>query len=314
MLALWMLPTLATVEFLDIWYVPPVSMVLLFLLPVDSRRGETTLVRKDLQEGVSWNVLFLVVGGMAMVSGLTRLGVTDWMIGAAFAGNVAAPALPWLAGLLTTVLTQVGSGISATVMVSSMLFPIADTAGRHSHSRPLAVGCRSPQLGAASRLLADRSWGGADARRRLLRVRHRPALRGRASLGRQGSAGSAGADRARFCCRLAALSFRLALSVGLVPLPSLGPPSALSPVWRVALLRGFALPCPGGPVPDDQVAHVGDDEVGRSPLSCHDVIRTRSPSDTVESRRRLWSSGVEACRSPRSPGAFGPPITRPPRL
>ena len=127
-------------------------------------------------------------------------------------------------------------------------------------------------------------------------------------------AGSAGADRARFCCRLAALSFRLALSVGLVPLPSLGPPSALSPVWRVALLRGFALPCPGGPVPDDQVAHVGDDEVGRSPLSCHDVIRTRSPSDTVESRRRLWSSGVEACRSPRSPGAFGPPITRPPRL
>ena len=188
MLALWMLPTLATVEFLDIWYVPPVSMVLLFLLPVDSRRGETTLVRKDLQEGVSWNVLFLVVGGMAMVSGLTRLGVTDWMIGAAFAGNVAAPALPWLAGLLTTVLTQVGSGISATVMVSSMLFPIADTAGRHSHSRPLAVGCRSPRLGAASRLLADRSWGGADARRRLLRVRHRPALRGRASLGRQGSA------------------------------------------------------------------------------------------------------------------------------
>ena len=125
MLALWMLPTLATVEFLDIWYVPPVGMVLLFLLPVDSRRGVTTLDRKDLQEGVSWNVLFLIVGGMAMVSGLIRLGVTDW-IGAAFAGNVAAPALPWLAGLLTTVLTQVASGISATVMVSSMLFPIAE--------------------------------------------------------------------------------------------------------------------------------------------------------------------------------------------
>ncbi len=125
MLTLWMLPTLATVEFLDIWYVPPVGMVLLFLLPVDSRRGVTTLDRKDLQEGVAWNVLFLVVGGMAMVSGLTRLGVTDW-IGAAFAGNIAAPALPWLAGLLTTVLTQAASGISATVMVSSMLFPIAE--------------------------------------------------------------------------------------------------------------------------------------------------------------------------------------------
>ncbi|MYK89949.1 MAG: hypothetical protein F4018_17320 [Acidobacteria bacterium] len=74
---------------------------------------------------MSWNVLFLVVGGMAMVSGLTRLGVTDW-VGAAFAGNVTATALPWLAGLLTTVLTQVASGISSTVMVSSMLLPIAE--------------------------------------------------------------------------------------------------------------------------------------------------------------------------------------------
>ncbi|MYK89950.1 MAG: hypothetical protein F4018_17325 [Acidobacteria bacterium] len=49
MLALWMLPALATVEFLDIWYVPPVGMVLLFLLPVDGERGETTLDRKDHQ-------------------------------------------------------------------------------------------------------------------------------------------------------------------------------------------------------------------------------------------------------------------------
>ncbi len=125
MLALWMLPAPATMEFLDIWYVPPVGMVLLFLLPVDARRGEMTLDRKDFQEGVAWNVLFLVVGGMALVSGLTRLGVSDW-IGSAFTGNVTATALPWLAGLLTTVLTQLATGISTTVMVSSMLFPIAE--------------------------------------------------------------------------------------------------------------------------------------------------------------------------------------------
>jgi sodium-dependent dicarboxylate transporter 2/3/5 len=125
MLALWLLPTLATVEFLDIWHVPPVGMLLLFLLPVDAGRGEMTLDRNDLQEGVAWNVLFLVVGGMAMVSGLTRLGVTDW-IGGAVTGNVTATALPWLAGLLTMVLTQLASGVSTTVMVSSMLFPIAE--------------------------------------------------------------------------------------------------------------------------------------------------------------------------------------------
>ena len=125
MLALWMLPTLAAVDFLDIWYVPPVGMVLLFLLPADTRRGEMTLDRKDFQEGIAWNVLFLVVGGMALVSGLARLGVTDW-VGAAVTGNVSATALPWLAGLLTTVLTQLTSGVSTTVMVSSMLFPISE--------------------------------------------------------------------------------------------------------------------------------------------------------------------------------------------
>ena len=125
MLVLWMLPTFVTTEFLDIWYAPPVAMVVLFLLPVDAKRGEMTLDRKDFQEGVPWNVLFLVVGGMALVSALTRLGVTDW-IGAAFTGNVTATALPWLAGLLSTVVTQLASGTATTIMVSSVLFPIAE--------------------------------------------------------------------------------------------------------------------------------------------------------------------------------------------
>ena len=125
MLVLWLLPTFVTSEFLDIWYAPPVAMVVLFLLPVDAKRGEMTLDRKDFQEGVPWNVLFLVVGGMALVSGLTRLGVTDW-IGAAFTGNVSATALPWLAGLLATVVTQLASSTATTMMVSSILFPIAE--------------------------------------------------------------------------------------------------------------------------------------------------------------------------------------------
>ena len=125
MLVLWMLPTFVAVEFLDVWYAPPVAMVLLFLLPLDGKRGRMTLDRKDFQEGVAWNVLFLVVGGVALAGGLARLGVTDW-IGAAFTGHVAAAALPWLAGLLTTVLTQLASGTATTIMVSSLLFPIAE--------------------------------------------------------------------------------------------------------------------------------------------------------------------------------------------
>ena len=174
MLVLWMLPTFVPVEFLDIWYAPPVAMVLLFLLPVDAKRGEMTLDRKDFQEGVAWNVLFLVVGGLALVGGLTRVGVTDW-IGAAVTGSVAATALPWMAGMLTTVLTQLASGTATTIMVSSMLFPIAEAldynaaVSRPDHRRrgpfpgaalvrPDGGGGRSPQALSVSGRCSERAW------------------------------------------------------------------------------------------------------------------------------------------------------------
>ena len=128
MLVLWTLPTIVTAEFLDIWYVPPVAMVLLFVLPADTKRGETTLEARDFQEGVGWNVLFLVVGGAALADVLAGLGMLDWLVGM-LTGNVSAGALPWVTGLATPLLTQLASGTATTMMVSTMLFPIADAVG-----------------------------------------------------------------------------------------------------------------------------------------------------------------------------------------
>ena len=73
MLVLWILPTFVSIEFLDIWYAPPVAMVLLFALPVDAR-GRPTLEAGDVREGVGWNVLFLVLGGMALADVLASVG------------------------------------------------------------------------------------------------------------------------------------------------------------------------------------------------------------------------------------------------
>ena len=131
MLLLWTLPTVAPIGFLDIWYVPPVAMVLLFALPVDAKRGEMTLEATDFQEGVGWNVLFLVLGGMALADVLTTLGVIDWLAGL-LTGNVTAAALPWAAGLATPLLTQLASGAATSIMVSTILFPIADALGYNS--------------------------------------------------------------------------------------------------------------------------------------------------------------------------------------
>ena len=131
MLVLWNLPTFVTLSFLDFWYVPPVAMLLLFALPVDAKRGEATLAAEDIREGVEWNVLFLVLGGMALADVLAGTGVTDWLVGL-LTGNVTAGALPWLAGLVTPLLTQVVNGPAASVVVSTTLFPIADVLGYNS--------------------------------------------------------------------------------------------------------------------------------------------------------------------------------------
>ncbi len=130
MLVLWILPTFVSIEFLDIWYAPPVAMVLLFALPVDAR-GQPTLEAGDVREGVGWNVLFLVLGGMALADVLASVGVTDWLA-ALLTGNVTAGALPWVAGLATPLLTQLANGPAASVTVATTLFPIADALGYNS--------------------------------------------------------------------------------------------------------------------------------------------------------------------------------------
>ena len=128
MLVLWLLPTFVTIGFLDIWYVPPVAMVLLFVLPVDAKRGEATLDARDVQAGIGWNLVLLVLGGMALADVLASVGMIEWLA-AMLTGNVTAGALPWLAGLVTPLLTQVTNGAGTSMMVSTILFPIADALG-----------------------------------------------------------------------------------------------------------------------------------------------------------------------------------------
>jgi solute carrier family 13 (sodium-dependent dicarboxylate transporter), member 2/3/5 len=125
MIVLWLLPSFVTVAVLDIWYVPPVAIVLLYLLPVDARMGQMTLSANDFQDGVLWNVLFMVVSGTAMASALGRLGVSEWL-GRIVSGGVPSSVLPWLAGIMTPLVSHATSGTATTSIVSTMLFPIAE--------------------------------------------------------------------------------------------------------------------------------------------------------------------------------------------
>ncbi|MDD3654551.1 MAG: SLC13 family permease [Desulfotomaculaceae bacterium] len=128
MVVLWFLPAFVKIKFLDIWYVPPLAAILLFLLPTDTSKGETTLNAKDFQSGVLWNILFLVVSGTAIAAGLTKLGMTEWLEGV-ITGGMTAGLLPWFAGIMTPLLSHATSGTATTALVSSIMFPIADNLG-----------------------------------------------------------------------------------------------------------------------------------------------------------------------------------------
>jgi len=154
MVTLWFLPAFVTIRFLDIWYVPPVAMLLLFLLPADLRRGEMTLGAKDFQDGVLWNVLFLVVSGTALAAGLARLGITDWL-GALIkdSGGVPASVLPWFAGIVTPLMSHLTSGTATTSMISTVVYPIAQDVGYN--------GAILARIIAGTALAVAFPWGGA---------------------------------------------------------------------------------------------------------------------------------------------------------
>jgi len=131
MIAMWFFPpflNIAAIRFIDMWYVPAAGALLLYLLPVDIKTREMTLGQKDFQAGVNWNVLFLVIGGSATAGALVNLGVTDWLT-SVIGGGMTTTALPWITGVITTLVGHNTSGTATTNILSTILFPIAEGLG-----------------------------------------------------------------------------------------------------------------------------------------------------------------------------------------
>jgi len=129
MVVLWFLPAVVAIRALDIWIVPAIAALLLFILPINARKGEMTLNSKDFQNGVAWNVVFLVVSGSALAVAMTRLGLVD-ALGSVVKSRVSAGVLPWFAGFMTNAVSHFSSGgVAATSMISTILFPIAHQLG-----------------------------------------------------------------------------------------------------------------------------------------------------------------------------------------
>lgn len=128
MAVLWILPTFYNkLPFLDIWIVPMIGIILLFLLPV-RKKGEGTLSVNDLQAGTPWNIILLAVSSVAMAGIIVKFGVMKWLA-ALIPSYLTGAALPWLAGFITALTTNLTSGVATVNMYSTILFPIAQQVG-----------------------------------------------------------------------------------------------------------------------------------------------------------------------------------------
>jgi sodium-dependent dicarboxylate transporter 2/3/5 len=128
MIVLWFSPAVVAIRGIDIWIVPSIAVLLLFLIPIDLRRGEMTLNANDFQVGVLWNVLFMIISSAAAADALEPLGITDWF-GNIVKRGVSVEALPWFAAFITPIVAHLTSGTAATTMVATILFPLAKELG-----------------------------------------------------------------------------------------------------------------------------------------------------------------------------------------
>ncbi len=140
---------------LPIWVVPPIVLFLLFLLPVDVKKGEGTLVWRDAVEHAPWNIMLLCTGAVAMTSALARFGLMEFMQGSLQSLGLTSFTLPYVAAAVMGLSTNIISGLAATSLFSGIFIPMASDLGFNPASMTMlipmnAVGIMVPWAGAAA--------------------------------------------------------------------------------------------------------------------------------------------------------------------
>ncbi|MFZ7132379.1 MAG: SLC13 family permease [Eubacteriales bacterium] len=124
MLVLWLIPVFYKIHFLDIWIVPIIGLIFLYILPANADTGIRTLAVEDLQKGLPWNIIFLILCGSVMASLTIEFGVIDWirtLLPTTFNGwNLA-----FITGFATAALSNFISGVATVNLMGNIFFPVA---------------------------------------------------------------------------------------------------------------------------------------------------------------------------------------------
>lgn len=140
---------------LPIWIVPPVVLFVLYLLPVDLGRGEMTLTWADSVTHAPWNIMLLCAAAVGMADVLGTFGFMDFMRASISALPMSAAALPYAAGMVVALITNVLSGLAATALLANIFIPLAADVGFNPASMAMlvpnvAIGIMFPWSGATA--------------------------------------------------------------------------------------------------------------------------------------------------------------------
>ncbi len=140
---------------LSIWVVPPATLFVLFLLPVDSARGEGTLSWRDVVERAPWNIIFLCTGAVGMSEALTKFGVLELLKDFVGSLGIGGGALPFVAAGSIVVGTNLFSGVAAATLFCNIFIPSAVELGLN----PVSIAILIPNLAVGFIF----PWAGANA-------------------------------------------------------------------------------------------------------------------------------------------------------
>ena len=137
------------------WVVPPAILFLLFLLPVNVRKGEGTLVWKDVADHAPWNIILLCTGAVAMTDALNQFGFLEFTNGVIRGLGMGSAGLPFLAAGAMVVGTNLFSGTAAATLFCSIFIPTAQEVGFNPASMAILI----PDVAAGILF----PWAGASA-------------------------------------------------------------------------------------------------------------------------------------------------------
>ncbi len=113
---------------LEFWIVPPVVLLLLYLLPVNLNKKEFTLNWKEAVDHVPWGIILLTISATSMMDLLGKFGFLEYMRTALSGFHINIWTLPLIA-LLLAFIGNFMSAIAFTTVMGGIFIPAAAKAG-----------------------------------------------------------------------------------------------------------------------------------------------------------------------------------------